>query len=157
MPPDDLARNARGALAHADTLFGSPAADTAAGRAAAALAEAAETLRTQQLRLADMKGAAADDYQRFAEERRAVLERLSAVDADLQRHLDDAVRSESSAKAASSAKVAAADTPCGETSAGRRAVITGLRAQIARQQELLRRQQEQAATLAEQVRALSYE
>ena len=152
MPPDDLARNARDALAHADTLFGSPAADTAAGRAAAALAEAAETLRTQQLRLADMKGAAADDYQRFAEERRPVLERLSAVDADLQRHLDDAVRSESSAKAASRA-----DTPCGETSAGRRAVITGLRAQIARQKELLRRQQEQAATLAEQVRALSYE
>lgn len=159
MSVDDFVHRANEALARADSLFGSAAAQ--GGLAAARLTDAADTLRGDPA--ADMSGAAITGYRIFADDRAAALQRLAAADAALNRALRDAAAAENGAAAASRSTVAAAaghvdglaDTAA--TPGGQQALIAALQSEVARQQELVRRHQQQAAALSEQVRALSYD
>jgi hypothetical protein len=163
MPLDELIQHVRDVLTRADSLFGSPDPAAPIGHTTEQLGGAAQAVRAQQVRVSDMSGAALTDYSDFALERGAALERLSAVEARLNRHLQDAADAEISGAATSRSALAATDAQTehfrhvADTPAGRRSLIAALLTEIAHQQEAARQHQERAAEFAAQVLRLGYE
>ena len=160
VPLDDFARHVSEVLTRADSLFGSAPVDAPVAGSAAELTDAAELLRRSAA--PEMSGSAVAGYTAFAQGRASRLARLADTETQLDRLLQQAAISESTAAAASRLTVSAADGYAGrlvQTNAatGERPLIAALHSQVARQREIVHRHQEKAGELAAQARLLSYE
>ncbi|GFG53729.1 hypothetical protein CQY20_23000 [Mycolicibacterium agri] len=161
MPLPDLLRNVGDVLSRADGLFGAPNPDAAAS-AAGHLTDATDTIRSGQEQAASMTGDALAQYADFAQGIRDALDHLSGVESDLGQHLQDAAEAVAAAKSASqsalgvvsSASDALEDLP--DSPATELAILTALRAQVAREMDLVRTHEAVAEQLGAALRGLDY-
>ncbi|WP_375488945.1 hypothetical protein [uncultured Mycobacterium sp.] len=164
MAVDALVRRVGRVLARAHSLFGDPPVSGAsmAQGAAARLAGAGERMRAGTTQMAGLAGALPRGHGVFAASAGSHLDGLGDADGGLAAVLRDAASADRSGRSMSGAVLAAAaaDTadlrPLSRTPAGQTALLSALRARVARQQQVVAAYRARDTQLAALVRSLAY-